>query len=106
MCPALKPRKLDLNRPAIVRNAGLRAKVWDRDQGVCANCSRFSPKWQHDHIISLAMGGADMLENSRTLCKSCHRGKTGPETTARAKADRLAQRQALHISRLRRTPKM
>ena len=89
---ALKPRRLEIPRPKIKRNTGLRAKVWERDQGVCANCGRFSAKWQHDHILSLAMGGADTLENSRTLCKSCHRGKTGPETTARAKCDRLAQR--------------
>ncbi len=91
----LKPRKLDLNRPAIVRNAGLRAKVWERDEGVCCDCGRFSPRWQHDHARPLSMGGADTLENSVTRCQSCHRRKSNNETTARAKADRLAQREAL-----------
>jgi 5-methylcytosine-specific restriction endonuclease McrA len=96
---SLKPKKLDLERPAIVRNPGLRKKVWERDQGVCAICQRYSPKWQHDHIVSLASGGEDALENSRTLCKSCHRQKTGLETTDRAKADRLAQRQEVFKQR-------
>lgn len=99
MRPALKPKRIEIERPEIVRNPGLRRKVWGRDQGVCANCQRFSPKWQHDHIVSLAIGGADTLENSRTLCKSCHRQKTGPETRQRAKAERLAQADQIHKSR-------
>lgn len=99
MRPALKPARIEIKRPEIVRNPGLRKKVWERDGGVCARCRRFSPKWQHDHIVSLASGGEDTLENSETLCAAHHRQKTGPETTARAKADRLAQREAIHRQR-------
>lgn len=91
----LKPRKLDLNRPAIVRNAGLRAKVWERDQGFCARGCGFDAKWIHDHVLPLSMGGDDNLENSQTICRKCDRQKTDKECTARAKADRLAQREAL-----------
>jgi len=101
MIQKLKPPKVEIERPAIMRNPGLRKKVWERDFGICANCGRFSAKWQHDHIVSLASGGADTLENSRTLCKSCHRSKTGPETTQRAKADRIRERHELTLKRLR-----
>lgn len=82
-------------RSRIVRNKGLRSKVLERDQGFCANGCGYDPKWEHDHIVSLAIGGRDDIENSRTLCRNCHRAKTAPETTQRAKADRLAVRDQL-----------
>lgn len=99
MTPALKPRAPHVERPAIVRNAGLRRKVWERDQGVCAECGRYSAHWEHDHVIPLHLGGADTLENSRTVCKSCHKRKSNGELTTKAKADRLAARHALTIQR-------
>ena len=101
---ALKPKAPRVHRAAVTRNAGLRRKVFDRDQGVCAECGRFSARWEHDHVIPLHMGGADTLENSRTVCKSCHKRKSNGELTTKAKADRLAARHALTVARRRVAP--
>lgn len=95
----LKPKKLEIERPEIRRNPGLRAKVFARDQGVCVDCRRFSPKWDCDHVTPLHLGGTDTLDNAVTRCKSCHRRKSNGELTRKAKADRLAQREALHRQR-------
>jgi 5-methylcytosine-specific restriction endonuclease McrA len=96
---SLKPRKPEVARPAIVRNSSLRRKVWERDQGICAECGRYSAKWQCDHTTALHVNGADTLENARTLCSSCHRRKSGSELTVKAKTDRLAERHALTMQR-------
>jgi 5-methylcytosine-specific restriction endonuclease McrA len=90
----LKPKRIEIERPAIKRNAGLRAKVFSRDQGVCCDCGRYSSKWEHDHAVPLHLGGADTLDNAVTRCRSCHRRKSNRELTAKAKTDRLAQTHA------------
>ena len=79
----------------IKRNSLLRKRVFERDQGFCAKCGRYDAKWIHDHRIPLWQGGKDNLENSQTLCRRCEKPKTGAETTARAKADRIRQRHEL-----------
>ena len=76
----------------MIRNKGLRAKVFERDQGICAKCGRYDAKWQHDHIVEIWEGGADTLENSQTLCRYHHNEKTSAATPKRAKADRLKER--------------
>lgn len=100
----LKPRKPKLNRAPIVRDSALRRKVWDRDQGVCRKCHRFDPKWTHDHIVQLAAGGEDTLENSQTLCRKCVKPKDAGDTTARAKADRLAASHQTFLKRRQIAP--
>lgn len=92
---SLKPKRLDLNRPEIVRNPGLRRKVWERDQGKCAKCGRFDTKWIHEHVNPLWRKGPDTLENSETHCRHCATEKTSQEAGERAKADRIAQRHEL-----------
>jgi len=79
----------------MIRNRLLRAKVFERDQGICAECGRFDPKWQHDHVLALWCGGKDTLENAQTLCRHCHLQKTTGETPVRAKSDRIRDRHAL-----------
>ena len=79
----------------MIRNKLLRKKVYDRDEGVCCDCGRYDPKWEHDHDIPLWQGGADTLENSKTRCRRCHKTKTVSEAPVRAKADRLAERHQL-----------
>ena len=76
----------------MIRNKLLRKKVYDRDQGVCCDCGRFDPRWEHDHDIPLWQGGKDTLENSKTRCRRCHKTKTISEAAPRAKADRLKER--------------
>ncbi len=49
--------------------------------------------------MPLHLGGADTLENARTLCQAHHRAKSNGELTVKAKADRLAARHALTMHR-------
>lgn len=79
-------------RARIIRNRGLRAKVFERDQGVCATCKVYDARWIHDHIVELWQGGVDTLENSQTLCRRHSDEKTFGNFPARAKTDRLAAR--------------
>lgn len=83
--PVAKPR----------RNTLLRKRVFERDGGICAKCGRFDAKWEHDHIVALWSGGKDDLDNSQTLCRRCHLGKSVGETPVRAKTDRLRERHRL-----------
>lgn len=54
----------------------MRAFVLDRDQR-CLLCGATSDQEQLevDHWLPKALGGEDKLENLRTLCLSCNRGK-------------------------------
>lgn len=79
----------------MIRNKGLRQKVFERDQGICFVCKRYDAKWQHDHVLPLSLGGKDNLDNAQTLCRLHHGEKTSSEATPRAKADRLAERHKL-----------
>ena len=88
-----------IRREPITRNSGLRRKVFERDQGFCIDCGRFSAHWQHDHAVALHIGGGDTLENSVTRCKTCHRRKSNGELTVKAKTDRLAARHELTARR-------
>jgi 5-methylcytosine-specific restriction endonuclease McrA len=78
----------------VTRNRLLRKKVFTRDGGICRDCGRYDPKWEHDHDIPLWQGGKDTFENSVTRCRHCHLHKTISEAPVRAKADRLAERHA------------
>jgi len=47
--------------------------------GACQTCQiRLHPgqSWDLDHIIPLALGGADEIYNLQVLCKECHKAKT------------------------------
>lgn len=52
--------------------------VWPRDL------------WEMDHRTPLHLGGQHVLENLRTLCIACHKGKTKAEARARADARKAA----------------
>jgi hypothetical protein len=50
--------------------------VWRRDQGQCVRCGSPS-ELEFDHIIPLAMGGANTERNLQLLCAGCNRAKGG-----------------------------
>ncbi len=62
----------------------VRWAVLKRDKYKCAKCGR-SPSSNHkvelevDHIIPVAKGGTNDIENLQTLCKDCNRGKKDKE---------------------------
>lgn len=81
--------------PRIHRNRLLRKKVFERDGGICIDCGRYDPKWEHDHDLAIWSGGPDTLENSVTRCRAHHLQKTIGEAPVRAKTDRLRERMEL-----------
>ena len=59
---------------------GLRYKVFNRDKFKCILCgdhpaSNPKCKLEVDHIVPFSKGGKTKIENLRTLCKECNRGK-------------------------------
>ena len=52
----------------------VRRAVFERDGGRCVECgSNFD--LQYDHVLPLALGGANTLENLQLLCGPCNREK-------------------------------
>ncbi len=51
--------------------APLRREVWQRDQSRCVNCGSHHAL-EIDHVIPVARGGINTLENLRLLCRSCN----------------------------------
>jgi hypothetical protein len=56
----------------------LRWRVLERDNFTCLSCGRQPPHvvLEVDHQISLADGGSNRMDNLRTCCSACHKGKT------------------------------
>jgi 5-methylcytosine-specific restriction protein A len=77
-------------------SAGRRARIIERDRGACVRpgCETPTDRLQVDHIVPLALGGADKDWNCETLCHSHHLVKTKADVAAIAKAKR---RQLKHI---------
>ncbi|WP_409304708.1 HNH endonuclease [Peribacillus sp. SCS-155] len=64
------------------RNPDVVAEVLDRADGVCEFCgndapfvraSNGTPYLEVHHVIPLALGGEDTIENAMALCPNCHR---------------------------------
>jgi 5-methylcytosine-specific restriction endonuclease McrA len=64
----------------LTKRRGWRREVFERDKGRCAFCTldtvAAGVRWEADHVIPLALGGEDTLENHRTLCEGCHKAAT------------------------------
>ena len=48
--------------------------VWNRDRGRCVKCDS-NQRLEFDHVIPLALGGANTARNLQLLCETCNRSK-------------------------------
>ena len=53
----------------------VKAMVWSRDEGVCVRCGA-DEDLQFDHVIPVARGGGNNVENIQILCGDCNRQKS------------------------------
>lgn len=77
-----QPRRIVVQTTNYVRNADVIAEVLVRANGDCEGCKKpapFSrktngtPYLEVHHVIQLANGGEDTVENAMALCPNCHR---------------------------------
>ena len=63
------------------RSGKIRRAVLKRDDYTCQGCDNPYPEsmLECDHTIPLSAGGADTVDNCRTLCIPCHSVKTNEE---------------------------
>lgn len=55
----------------------IKRAVWSRDKGRCVQCSA-TEEIEYDHILAVAHGGENSVENIQLLCRPCNRQK-GPK---------------------------
>lgn len=63
----------------------LREKILLRDRYTCQHCGLVSMQkgvMECDHIVNVAQGGDDSLDNLQILCKDCHKIKSSNEAQA------------------------
>ena len=76
------------------RRKHIRSKVLAAQGHVCRACGKPCPlDAEADHIIPLALGGADEPEACQTLCRACHKAKTKGDVRAIARAKRVGKRE-------------
>lgn len=65
-------------------------------KGQCQACGwqlRPGTRWEVDHVVPLALGGRDLIENLQVLCLPCHGTKTSRhDVPAIAKTTRVMAR--------------
>ncbi len=88
---------------------GVRAFSLWQEVVVLAGFHAWQTSWWHaDHVLPLSEGGADTLNNLRTLCIPCHRQETSRLRKRLAKFERLRRKsprpkyQVFHLTRLNR----
>jgi 5-methylcytosine-specific restriction endonuclease McrA len=76
------PQVVSVSVSAFIRNPDVAAEVLERAAGRCEHCnakapfrraSDNSPYLEVHHIIRLADGGEDVVDNTLALCPNCHR---------------------------------
>ena len=93
-----KPTEETINRPTRrpVFSTSFRLNLFLKRRGICTSCSQKNDAgkaWDIDHILPLALGGTNELENLQILCKPCHHSKTSQSDIPRiAKTKRLKER--------------
>jgi 5-methylcytosine-specific restriction endonuclease McrA len=69
-----EPRRRARRRTTIPM--GRRYQVFQRDMFTCSVCKSSGVAIEVDHIIPISRVGTDRIENLRTLCVPCNRGKS------------------------------
>jgi len=54
-----------------------RFEVFKRDKFTCQYCGAKGGRLEVDHVTPLCQGGTDEIENLKTACFNCNRGKSG-----------------------------
>ena len=73
--PALVKRQRTIGKgESRYLQAGVRAQVWERDQGKCRICSS-TFALELDHLKPYAFGGKTTVENLQLLCRNCNQRK-------------------------------
>jgi len=76
-----KPETRKSERTEYLRDPAVKAWVLEKAAGICELCGKPAPfvtdeglpYLEHHHVIPLAEGGPDTVENSVALCPNCHR---------------------------------
>lgn len=77
-----KPRQITVTQNVFIRNQYVVAEVLYRAKGHCESCKKTAPFLRNidntpylevHHILALAEGGDDTVENAIALCPNCHR---------------------------------
>ena len=77
-----KPREIEVKTKVYARNPDVVAEVLSRAKGVCEKCNQpapfirakdKTPYLEVHHVIQLAHGGDDSVDNALALCPNCHR---------------------------------
>lgn len=77
-----RKQKISGKNPYGAKWQKLRTAALLRDRGLCVLCladGRAVPANEVDHIIAVAHGGTEALDNLQSLCTPCHRHKTARE---------------------------
>jgi 5-methylcytosine-specific restriction endonuclease McrA len=77
----LKPKKTEITTTVYFRDPAVRAWVLENCKGKCEACKSAAPFLLPDgypflevhHMIPMALGGPDTIENAIALCPNCHR---------------------------------
>lgn len=79
---ASKPKKIIVSQSVFRRNPYVIAEILERANGICERCGKEAPFIKDldgtpflevHHILPLAEGGNDTVENAIALCPNCHR---------------------------------
>ena len=85
--------------------ARVELRIYLKHNGTCPKCGRTMKfgKWDCDQIVALSNGGEHRESNLQPLCHTpCHSDKTKADRKTKARADRIAKREA-GIRKPRRT---
>ena len=72
----------------------LRFAILERDDFACQYCGQHAPNvaLEIDHIKPVSEGGQDTLDNLRTSCWACNRGRAGTQIRTELKMRKLREK--------------